>query len=118
MVPLVGDSDSAGTDQSSAILTGSVTKGPLSPIEREGGPPAFSGVPGARIDIETAQGSRLTSAVTDPRGNYEVRLPPGTYKLTMPSLHGAMFAKDLPATITIAAGTVKRVDIHLDTGIR
>jgi Carboxypeptidase regulatory-like domain len=100
------------------MLVGSVTKGPLSPVEQPGGAPSSLGVAGARIDIATAKGNLLTSVVTDSGGTFRVKLPPGTYKLTMPSLYGAMFTKDLPAIVTIAAGEVKRIDIHLDTGIR
>jgi len=111
--------DSPGYGQRLGILVGSVTKGPLSPVEQQpGGAPPSMGVAGARIDIATAKGKPLTSVVTDSGGTFRVQLPPGTYKLTMPSLYGAMFANDLPAIVTIAASEVKRVDIHLDTGIR
>lgn len=113
---LVANSDSL--DKSRGVLVGTVTKGPFSPVERQGGPPAFRGVAGARIDIATEQGKQVISVVTDASGNFKVRLPDGTYNLTMPSMHGAMFTRDLPATVTIAAGVVKRVNIHLDTGIR
>lgn len=75
-------------------------------------------VANARIDIATAEGKPFTSAVTDSGGTFKVKLPPGTYNLTMPSLYGAMFTNDLPATVTIADGEEKRIDIHLDTGIR
>lgn len=36
----------------------------------------------------------------------------------MPSLYGAMFSKDLPAIVSVGVGEEKRLDIHLDTGIR
>jgi hypothetical protein len=110
--------DPSGNSQFLGVLVGSVTRGPLSPVARLGGPPASVAVASARIDIATAEGNPLTSVVTDSRGNFKIKLPPGKYHLTMPSLHGAMFTKDLPATLTIGPGEVKRVDIHLDTGIR
>jgi Carboxypeptidase regulatory-like domain len=103
--------------QSTGILAGTLTKGPLSPVERPGTPPS-SGVAGAQIDIATNGGKLLTSVETDSSGTFSVNLPVGTYKVTMPSLCGAMFTKDLPATVTIAAGRQTRLDIHLDTGIR
>jgi hypothetical protein len=115
---LVNTLDSPGNGQSSSVLVGSVTKGPISPVMWQGAPASSSGVANARIDIATAAGNRLISVVTDSTGNFRVKLAPGSYRLTMPSLHGAMFTKDLPAIVTIAAGEMKRVDIHLDTGIR
>ena len=104
--------------QPSGILAGTLTKGPLSPVERPGTPSRPSGVAGAQIDIVTTEGKLLTSVETDSSGTFSVNLPAGTYKVTMPSLYGAMFTKDLPATVTIAAGQQTRLDIHLDTGIR
>jgi hypothetical protein len=115
---VVANFDAPANEQSSALLAGSVTKGPLSPVERADQPRPYLGVAGARIDIADVHGKQLTSVVTDAGGNFKLSLPPGTYTLTMLSLHGAMFARDLPATVTITAGAVKRVDIHLDTGIR
>jgi hypothetical protein len=102
---------------SAGVLTGSVTKGPLAPAQRPG-TPSGSGVPNARIDIATLDGKPVASAETDSAGTFRVDLPAGTYKITMPSLYGAMFSKDLPAIVSIGAGEKKRLDIHLDTGIR
>jgi len=104
--------------QPSGILAGTLTKGPLSPVERPGTPARPSGVADAQIDIVTTEGKLLTSVETDSSGTFSVNLPAGTYKVTMPSLYGAMFTKDLPATVTIAAGQQTRLDIRLDTGIR
>lgn len=103
--------------RSTGVLEGSVTKGPLAPMVRPGMPSA-SGISGAHIDIATADGGPVTSVETDSAGNFKLDLPAGTYKVTMPSLYGAMFSKDLPATVIIVPGEEKRLDIHLDTGIR
>jgi hypothetical protein len=82
------------------------------------GVPSESRVANARIDIATLDGKPVTSIVTDSAGRFRVKLPAGTYKVEMPSLHGAMFTKDLPARVNIGAGEEKKLDIHLDTGIR
>lgn len=100
------------------VLYGSVTKGPLSPVVRPGQIRLASGVRGAQIEIITAQGQPIRSVKTDSKGAFTVTLPAGTYQITMSSLYGAMFTKDLPASITIVDGREKRLDIHLDTGIR
>lgn len=99
------------------ILHGTVSKGPLSPVSR----PGVSGnapVPRARVDIATTDGKSSISVETDAAGNFRVALAPGTYTITMPSLHGAMFSKDLPANVTIAKGQEQSLTIVLDTGIR
>jgi hypothetical protein len=74
------------------------------------------GVAGARIDVASIDGKSLTSVETNSDGEYRVTLPAGSYTITMASLHGAMFTKDLPATVAIGHGETKRLDIHLDTG--
>jgi hypothetical protein len=102
---------------SSGVLIGRVTKGPLSTVERSGEPPSLAAVAGGRINIISTEGSRLTTVVTASNGTFRVTLGAGTYHLTMP-LRPPMFSKDLPLTVTIAPGEVKRVDIHLDTAIR
>jgi hypothetical protein len=99
------------------VLTGSVTKGPLAPLQRPG-TSSESGVRSAHIDIATTDGKPVTSVETDSAGTFRVDLPSGTYKVTMPSLYGAMFTKDLPAIVHVSSGKEKRLDIHLDTGIR
>lgn len=107
----------AGAAPMTGILSGRVTRGPLSPVEIAGRPDADQ-VVGAQIDIRRSDGTRSFSVKTDPNGAYNALLPPGTYTVTMPSLYGAMFNKDLPATVTIVSGQQTRLDIHLDTGIR
>lgn len=102
---------------STGVLFGAVTRGPLTPVQRPG-MRSQSPVAGARIDVMTLDGKPVTSVETDSIGSFRIEVPAGTYRLTMPSLHGAMFTKDLPATVSVSAGEKKRVDIHLDTGIR
>src|SRR6266851_4389685 len=102
------------------VLAGRVTRGPLTPVQRADQPEPGSGVAGAELDINRADGTMVTSVKTDHRGNYRVSLPAGTYTLTMPSVrqYGAMSTKVLPATMRLAAGETKHFDIRLDTGIR
>ena len=99
------------------VLSGLVSKGPLSPLEVPDEPES-SAVPGARIRIMTQDGKPVSSVQADQSGHFSVSLAPGTYRVTLASMQGAMFTNDLPATVTIAAGEHKRLDIHLDTGIR
>jgi hypothetical protein len=100
------------------VLSGRVTRGPLSPVEVPGMPQVVNPVAGARIVIERPGTTLARSIKTDSRGAYRMVLPPGVYRVTMPSLYGSMFTKDLPATIKITSGERTRFNIHLDTGIR
>jgi len=100
------------------VLVGQVTRGPLRPVEREGGPPNAAPVPGVRIKImgQGAQESRV--AVTDQEGHYRLSLPVGTYRVEMGPLPPMQFTKDLPATVTITPGQETRKNILIDTGMR
>jgi hypothetical protein len=107
-----------GKVQPTGVFSGTVSKGPVSPTVRAGVAEPPSGVAGAQVDIATLTEKPVQSVKTDSRGAFRLSLPTGTYKVTMPSLYGAMFTRDLPATITIAPGRETRLDIHLDTGMR
>ncbi len=106
----VGVANQAGS-QDTGILEGKVRKGPLSPM-------MHPGLAGALVDIANVDGKPVASVKTDTAGNFRIRLPAGTYKVTMHSLYGALFTKDVPATVTIRANHEQRLDILLDTGIR
>jgi hypothetical protein len=100
------------------VLIGSVTKGPISPVERSGEPRALTAVSGVGIVISSVTGQESTSVVTDADGRYRVRLAPGIYHIEMAPLAGGRFTKDLPATVTITEGQELRLDVRVDTGIR
>ena len=108
------------TAPSLGTLSGTVSRGPLSPMIHPGpsAPTPEGLVADARIDVSKSTGQLATSTRTDASGRYSVSLPPGTYTVTMPTPQGAMFSRDLPATVTIAAGEQQKLDIRLDTGIR
>jgi hypothetical protein len=103
--------------EATGVLAGSVSRGPLTPHEPVGGRSRRAQVAGARIDIATADDTPVTSVETDSLGDFKLNLPPGTYRLTMPSLHGAR-PRNLPATVTITPGQEQRLDLYLDTGLR
>jgi hypothetical protein len=109
--------DPTTASSATGVLTGVITRGPTSPVEVQG-PPASAAAAGVRVDIATDDGKPVTSAPTDSAGRYRVSLAPGSYRVTIEPGSAAMFTKDLPARVTIAAGEQKQLDIHLDTGIR
>ena len=99
------------------ILTGKVMRGPMSAVETKD-TPSSQLASGVKLVILTSTGEEIASVVTDSRGVYSIGLPPGTYRIEMGSLGGMEFTKDLPATVTLAAGQETHLDISLDTGIR
>ncbi len=99
-------------------LTGAITLGPVSPVERPGIKPALVPAPGVKLLILTPARQEIAAVTTDAGGQFRVDLPPGTYQVKMAPRKGKEFTKDLPATVTITPGQETRLDIRLDTGIR
>lgn len=94
------------------VISGTVSRGPITPNQPSGQPGAAP-VPNARVEIATTDGNPVTSAQTDAQGNFRIALPPGTYRVTMPSTR----TKSVPATLTISAGEEKHLNIMIDTGL-
>ena len=105
-------------DCQTGVLTGTVTKGPLSPVggARESRPSARAA--GAKLVITRTTGDKTETATTGQDGIYRIILPAGTYRVTISQLPAGQFTKDLPATVTIKPGEETRLDVRLDTGIR
>ena len=99
-------------------LTGKVTRGPLSPVERMPGPRGSEPVTGFRIAISGLDGQKVASAVTDDQGQYVVNVPPGDYRISTDMIPRGGFTRDLPTTVTVTEGQERRLDIRIDTGIR
>ncbi|HEY2105708.1 MAG TPA: carboxypeptidase-like regulatory domain-containing protein [Candidatus Binataceae bacterium] len=118
IAPPAGAIDRVSDVQSTGVLEGTVNRGPLLPVQRPGDPSAAP-VPGARINIATTDGKPVTAAETDSAGSFRITLPAGTYRVTMmPSAHGPMIGRNLPATITIGPGERRHLNIQVDSGMR
>jgi acetyl esterase/lipase len=118
---LLGSASNAVTSGSVGYLEGSVTIGPLQPVERVGVPP-----PTPSPDACTARGltidasdgvTEVTSFNLQPDCTYRVALAPGSYVVRLKP-NGIDRTKDLPRTVQIQAGQAVRLDISIDTGIR
>ena len=81
-----------------------------------GGSPAPVAV--ARVGIAPVGSSHIWWVVTSVDGSFAIRVPAGTYQVTLETRPGMGVARGLPATVTVEAGQQTRFDIHLDTGIR
>jgi hypothetical protein len=112
----LGDGENA--TETNGILVGTVTKGPISPLIKPNVLYAPVPVGGVKVMVTSRTGKQLASTLTDRKGNFRIVLSPGIYQVTLGSLSGGAFSKDVPATITIRAGLGARMAIHVDTGIR
>ncbi len=102
-------------------LSGTVSVGPLTPVERAGVPtptPAPEVFTSRGLDIYKANGQTLFKQIRfSGSGTFSVELPPSTYVITLtPS--GIDSAAGLPVTVTIEAGKITTLTIQIDTGIR
>lgn len=103
---------------SMGVLVGRVTRGPASSIESRAGELGPLPVSHLRIVISREGGEAVTSGVTDPRGEYRIDLPSGTYRVDIGPLAGMEYTKDLPAVVAVSTGQETRLDFRIDTGIR
>jgi hypothetical protein len=94
-------------------LQGQVIRGPVTPVCRIG--TACDG-PAAHVRLFFSRGGTTTSAVTDAKGFYRVRLAAGTYVVRTNQRPFGVTPQ--PRMARVVAGEVRRVDFHIDTGIR
>jgi hypothetical protein len=106
------------------ILSGNVTVGPLTPVERIGvspTPPPPEVFTSRHLIVYEADGTTKVADVpiraAGLHGMYSVSLPPGTYVLDAPHA-GVGHASPLPLAVTIESGKTTTVDVDIDTGIR
>ena len=109
----------AATGDSTGTLTGTVSIGPLCPVEpctvtHDQRIAAYAARP---ITISTPAGSVVTTVTADPETGYTVVLKPGTYVVDIPH-EGIGGSPELPKTVTVRSGETVRLDISIDTGIR
>jgi hypothetical protein len=106
-------------DAGTGTLTGTVTIGPLCPVEpctlsRDQLVAAYAARP---IIIATQSGATVATVTADPATGYTVDLQPGTYVVDIRH-QGPGGSPELPAVVTIHRGETVRLDISIDTGIR
>jgi hypothetical protein len=100
------------------VLTGVVSRWPMSPVQGPGLPPAAAPAPGVKLVIYGPGRQEIATVLTDQAGQYLLHLPAGSYLIEMTLEKGRGFTKDLPATVTIIQGQETRLNIRIDTGIR
>ena len=94
-------------------LQGQVMRGPIAPVCHIDKP---CDAPASHVRLFFTRSGPTTAAVTDTKGFYRVRLAAGTYAVrTDQRSFGTM---PQPRRVRVAGGRVRRVDFHIDTGIR
>ncbi len=107
--------------QPPGVLQGTVSVGPLTPVERVGVPtptPSPQVYTSRGIDIFKSDGKTLVSSLNfNPDGTYRIELAPGTYVIKLQNF-GMGFSKELPKEVRIQNGQTTTLNIDIDTGIR
>jgi len=106
-------------------LEGTVSIGPIWPVERPGeNPPVSPEVFAARkIMVYDEQGKKLMETVDitqigqSAEGRYSIQLKPGDYVVDI-NKAGIDHSADVPRTVEIKTGQTVTLDISIDTGIR
>ena len=90
-------------------LTGSVTRGPVTPVCREGVP---CSEPAANVRLTFVRGGASVSVRTDASGRYRIRLASGTY-----IVRSSAGMSITPAKVWVRAALPRR-NFAIDTGLR
>jgi hypothetical protein len=105
----------AQATSSRGTLTGTVTRGPITPVctlEQPCDEPAAH-----QALLFVRNGTTSARVVTDGDGHYRVRLVAGAYLVRRPSAT-TVDRKLEPNRVRVRAGRIIRIDFSIDTGIR
>jgi len=108
-----------GSGGGTGTLAGTVTIGPLCPVEPcTVTPDQLAAAYAARtIVVSIPGGAVIAEAVPDPYTGYSFILKPRTYVVDIRH-QGIDRSQELPKTVTVHTGETIRLDISIDTGIR
>ncbi len=99
-------------------IEGTVTIGPWTPVEPQGGSHPPPEVYTSRRIILTAPLLPRVEIPMNGTGYFSADVRAGTYQLTMTNCTFLGCSRVLPETVTINPGRTTAVDISIDTGIR
>jgi hypothetical protein len=96
-------------------LTGTVTRGPITPVCALEQPCDEPAVHQALLFVRN--GATAARVLTDGNGHYRLRLVAGLYAVRRPSA-ASLDRKIAPNRVRVIAGRTTRIDFSIDTGIR
>jgi len=112
-----GGSGGGGVLPGGPGIAGQALAGPTCPVVRPGASNCNDRpVAGATILIRDANGTVVAQMTTDADGRFQVKVPPGAYRIEPQPVEGLMGGAD-PIDVTVG-GAFKQVQISYDTGIR
>ena len=118
VIALLADAAACGGPRQDSGIRGTVTLGPLQPVQRVGGPPNER--PYAATIVVVAKGTDTVVATTHAGGDgrFTVDLEPGDYTVMpqSPSPNGMPHA--VPIDVHVAPHSFTAVTIAYDTGMR
>jgi len=106
-----------GASGPTGVLEGTVTLGPISPVEQVGGGPNTRPY-AATIAVQTADGDVVATVESGDDGRFTLRLAAGAYRLVPRSPEDQPLPYAAPLDVTIVAGETTAVEIPFDSGIR
>jgi hypothetical protein len=95
-------------------VRGTVTRGPIAPVCREG-VPCTAPASGVTLVFVRA-GVRVAAVTTSGQGTYRVVLPAGRYVVRR--LRAPLVGGMVPSIVTVRIGRLSVVNFSIDTGIR
>ena len=106
-----------GASAPTGLLEGTVTLGPITPVEQIGGGPNTRPY-AATVDVETPDGDAVSTVESGDDGRFSVRLAAGSYRLVPRSPEDQPLPLAAPLDATVVAGNTTTVEIAYDSGIR
>jgi len=106
-----------GASAPTGLLAGTVTLGPITPVEQIGGGPNTRPY-AATVDVETPDGDVVKTLESGDDGAFSVRLAAGSYRLVPRSPDDQPLPLAAPLDATVVAGKTTTVEIAYDSGIR
>lgn len=113
---LAGCAGRSSTSDVGQGVRGIVVAGPQCPVESATSPCPPKPLPSIEVEVTDDSGV-VAKATTDERGGFVVALDPGTYAVqAAPGQSGFMSSRPVP--FEVRSGTLTRVTVPVDTGIR
>lgn len=98
-------------------IKGHVTVDAGCPEVRESTPCPEIALP-ARITVRDRSGTTVREATSNNQGEFQLKLPAGTYELRAANLSGAPMPSAAPLDVVVKAGSFTEVKVSFDSGVR